>query len=194
VRSDEIASKYNISREEFETWLKSSRFKWMPNHWTNFLDVPDAQDIDAIVVAFRSFTMRSAEGDWNRDDRWRNWAAREHNREVWFAETRRLNSVQLPVATRWEYKVVNIGAFQTQERLEPTLDSLGAAGWELVTVFDKLSNWFEGIEKGFVLFKRPVQTMADVAVRLRAEEQARAEYEELRRKLDGSDDQASDRA
>jgi hypothetical protein len=57
---------------------------------------------------------------------------------------------------RWQYKVVNIGAFFAHERLVDTLSVLGRDGWELVTIYDKASNWFQGMEKGFALFKRPV--------------------------------------
>ena len=32
----------------------------------------------------------------------------------------------------------------------------GQAGWELVTIFDKSSNWFVGMEKGFMLLRRRV--------------------------------------
>jgi hypothetical protein len=30
------------------------------------------------------------------------------------------------------------------------------AGWELAATMDKQSNWFAGMEKGFILLKRPV--------------------------------------
>lgn len=36
------------------------------------------------------------------------------------------------------------------------LAAAGEAGWELVTIYDKSSNWFAEMEKGFMLFKRPV--------------------------------------
>lgn len=36
------------------------------------------------------------------------------------------------------------------------LGKLGSQGWELVGVYDKSSNWLNGMEKGFVLFKREV--------------------------------------
>jgi hypothetical protein len=32
----------------------------------------------------------------------------------------------------------------------------GSQGWELAAVYDKASNWFTGMEKGFILLKRPV--------------------------------------
>ena len=51
---------------------------------------------------------------------------------------------------------MGIGAFQQKERLVSALGTLGAQGWELVAVYDKASNWLVGMEKGFVLFKRPV--------------------------------------
>lgn len=38
---------------------------------------------------------------------------------------------------------------------------MGAEGWELVHVYDKASNWFANLEKGFVLFKRPVASDAE---------------------------------
>ena len=30
----------------------------------------------------------------------------------------------------------------------------GEAGWELVTIYDKSSNWFADLEKGFMLLRR----------------------------------------
>jgi hypothetical protein len=58
--------------------------------------------------------------------------------------------------TRWQYRIVNLGAFFTGERLQSTLARLGAEGWELIAVYDKASNWIAAMEKGFALFKRPV--------------------------------------
>jgi hypothetical protein len=57
---------------------------------------------------------------------------------------------------RWQYAVANIGVVDAASRLAAVLGRLGADGWELVGVFDKASNVFSGMEKGFVLFKRPV--------------------------------------
>ena len=57
---------------------------------------------------------------------------------------------------RWQYRIVNLGAFFTGEKLQNTLAALGADGWELAHVFDKSSNWIGGFEKGFALLKRPV--------------------------------------
>lgn len=56
---------------------------------------------------------------------------------------------------RWQYAVVNIGMFGTAIRMTETLGAAGAGGWELISVFDKSSNWIVG-EKGFMLLKRPV--------------------------------------
>ena len=36
------------------------------------------------------------------------------------------------------------------------LAHLGEHGWELIGVYDKSSNWWQGMEKGFALFKRSV--------------------------------------
>jgi hypothetical protein len=58
--------------------------------------------------------------------------------------------------TRWQYRVVNVGMFSSPQRLTLALGQLGAQGWELVHVYDKMSNWFQGMEKGFALFKRAV--------------------------------------
>ena len=58
--------------------------------------------------------------------------------------------------TRWQYAVANIGIFNAASRMAVVLGSLGAQGFELVTVYDKSSNWFAGMEKGFMLFKRAV--------------------------------------
>jgi hypothetical protein len=57
---------------------------------------------------------------------------------------------------RWQYRVVNTGMFNTADRLVRVLGDLGAHGWELVGIYDKSSNWIQGAEKGFVLFKRAV--------------------------------------
>jgi hypothetical protein len=57
---------------------------------------------------------------------------------------------------RWQYRVVSIGSFFAGDRLGGALGRLGEDGWELVTVYDKASNWLQGMEKGFMLFKRPV--------------------------------------
>lgn len=57
---------------------------------------------------------------------------------------------------RWQYAVANIGAFLAMDRMQLILGSAGSQGWELVSVYDKASNWFNGMEKGFMLLKRPV--------------------------------------
>jgi hypothetical protein len=57
---------------------------------------------------------------------------------------------------RWQYAVVNIGMFGAIERLQLVLGSAGSQGWELAAVYDKASNWFTGMEKGFMVLKRPV--------------------------------------
>lgn len=62
---------------------------------------------------------------------------------------------------RWQYRIVNLGSFFAAGRLQANFARLGADGWELVTVYDKASNWMGGFEKGFALFKRPVEDGAD---------------------------------
>lgn len=57
---------------------------------------------------------------------------------------------------RWQYAIASIGVIGAADRLQTVLGALGADGWELVSVFDKSSNFLNGMEKGFVLFKRPV--------------------------------------
>jgi len=57
---------------------------------------------------------------------------------------------------RWQYRAVNLGSFFAGKRLAEVLGQLGSEGWELVAVYDKASNWWNGFEKGFVLFKREV--------------------------------------
>jgi hypothetical protein len=61
-----------------------------------------------------------------------------------------------PEQIRWQYGVVNIGMFSAMDRMKSVFESLGSDGWELVTIYDKSSNWLSGMEKGFMLFKRPV--------------------------------------
>lgn len=57
---------------------------------------------------------------------------------------------------RWQYGVINIGLFGALDRMQMVFAELGQHGWELVTVYDKASNWMGNMEKGFMLFKRPV--------------------------------------
>lgn len=57
---------------------------------------------------------------------------------------------------RWQYAIASVGMFGTAERLQTVFGRLGEDGWELVNVYDKSSNWFNGMEKGFAMFKRPV--------------------------------------
>jgi hypothetical protein len=57
---------------------------------------------------------------------------------------------------RWQYRVVNMGMFNAPERLAFVLGHLGAQGWELMHVYDKMSNWIQSAEKGFAIFKRVV--------------------------------------
>lgn len=61
-----------------------------------------------------------------------------------------------PYDTRWQYRLVNVGAFFAPSRLGMTLSFFGQRGWELVSVYDKASNWLNGIENGIILFKKPV--------------------------------------
>jgi hypothetical protein len=58
--------------------------------------------------------------------------------------------------TRYQYKIVNLGMFNATERMLTSFAELGADGWQLVATYDKASNWFQGMEKGFVLFMRTV--------------------------------------
>ena len=62
----------------------------------------------------------------------------------------------MPGAQRWQYGVINVGMFQSAERMQQVLATAGANGWELVGVYDKASNWLRGMEKGFMMLKRPV--------------------------------------
>ena len=64
---------------------------------------------------------------------------------------------------RWQYSVVNIGSFGAMSRMASVLGLSGSQGWELVGVYDKASNWFQGMEKGFMLFKRPVPVGVKIA-------------------------------
>lgn len=57
---------------------------------------------------------------------------------------------------RWQYVVANVGMFDADTRLPRVLAFMGATGYELITVYDKSSNWFANMEKGFMLFKREV--------------------------------------
>jgi muconolactone delta-isomerase len=56
--------------------------------------------------------------------------------------------------TVYEYHLVNIGAYDTEDRLRASLDSLGSSGWKLVHALDKSSNWLGGMEKVFLIFMR----------------------------------------
>ena len=57
---------------------------------------------------------------------------------------------------RCQYRVINIGSFTSVARMQHALGESGKDGWELISVYDKSSNWFTGMEKGFMLFKRSV--------------------------------------
>lgn len=57
---------------------------------------------------------------------------------------------------RWQYAVVDIGSFGAQGRMAEVLRVAGSTGWELVSVYDKASNWIGNMEKGFMLLKRAV--------------------------------------
>lgn len=57
---------------------------------------------------------------------------------------------------RWQFGIVNLGMFNSVERMNVALGTAGSEGWQLVTVYDKASNWFANMEKGFMLFRRPV--------------------------------------
>jgi hypothetical protein len=58
--------------------------------------------------------------------------------------------------TRWQYRVVSLGMFNAPDRMAAMLGHLGSKGWELITIYDKQSNWLQGMEKDFALFKRSV--------------------------------------
>lgn len=57
---------------------------------------------------------------------------------------------------RWQYRIVSIGSAYAAQNLGVALSYFGQRGWELQTVFDKASHWIQGLEKGFILFKRAV--------------------------------------
>ena len=57
---------------------------------------------------------------------------------------------------RFQYHVVNLGAFNAADRMVQAFGRLGEQGWELVAMYDKGSNWWGQLEKGFALFKREV--------------------------------------
>jgi hypothetical protein len=57
---------------------------------------------------------------------------------------------------RFQYKIVNLGMFRAPERMVRAFAYLGEHGWELVSMYDKSSNWFAEMEKGFAIFKREV--------------------------------------
>jgi len=57
---------------------------------------------------------------------------------------------------RFQYAVVNVGMFNSADRMAGVLGAAGENGWELVTVYDKSSNWMSNMEKGFMLLKRRV--------------------------------------
>lgn len=63
---------------------------------------------------------------------------------------------RMDTGRRWQYVVANVGMFDASVRLPRVLAHMGANGYELITVYDKSSNWFANMEKGFMLFKREV--------------------------------------
>ena len=50
--------------------------------------------------------------------------------------------LQLGDGPRFQHAIVNVGTFNSPERMEQVLATASRAGWELVTVYDKSSNWF----------------------------------------------------
>lgn len=56
---------------------------------------------------------------------------------------------------RWQYKVLNLGAFNVASQLVTALAHLGQEGWEVAAMMDKASNWIAA-ENAFLLLKRPV--------------------------------------
>ena len=85
---------------------------------------------------------------------------------VWTDHTAPASSTppQYPAWTpsvRWQYAVVNLGTFRTGPRLGQVLAYLGRNGWEIAATFDRASNWLADMEKGFVIFKRPVREGED---------------------------------
>ncbi|WP_157789679.1 hypothetical protein [Candidatus Microthrix parvicella] len=82
-----------------------------------------------------------------------------HAQEAAATRSAALNELTEPFGSagdRWQYAVVSTGAFNTSARLTYILSATGRAGWELVTVYDKASNWLPGIENGFMLLRRRV--------------------------------------
>ena len=57
---------------------------------------------------------------------------------------------------RFQHAIINVGTFNNADRMAQVLATASRAGWELVTIYDKASNWVGGWEKGFMLLKRPV--------------------------------------
>ena len=72
----------------------------------------------------------------------------------------RLLGQPMPGVQRWQYAIVNTGSFKSAERMTEVLATAGAGGWELVSVYDKASNWLGGLEKGFMMLESvPFLTM-----------------------------------
>lgn len=69
-------------------------------------------------------------------------------------------AISLPDAevydTRWQYRIVDIGGFFAGRLLGICLSFFGQRGWELVSIYDKSSNWLNNVENGFILFKKAV--------------------------------------
>jgi hypothetical protein len=57
---------------------------------------------------------------------------------------------------RWQYRIVSIGSSLPGDNLAIALSYFGQRGWELQTVYDKGVAFFQGLENGFIIFKRPV--------------------------------------
>lgn len=100
------------------------------------------------------------DADWYDDPslegRRRYWNGTSWTSHVAFPGSETYNEPFLGSHPRWQYGVVNIGMFKALSRLQGVLGHLGEQGWELVTIYDKSSNWFAEMEKGFMLLKRPV--------------------------------------
>jgi len=99
--------------------------------------------------------------------------------EAWEPRGGDLPADVLPLAGRWQYRVValtELGGFATANgtanRMEQILNSMGEQGWELAIANDRAARYIKG-ESLLLTFRRFVTTESDYIERIRAEERLR---------------------
>jgi hypothetical protein len=57
---------------------------------------------------------------------------------------------------RWQYRIINLGESIPRTRVPKALAFSGAEGWELIDIYDRDTSVPSGMDKAYMMFKRPV--------------------------------------